>query len=224
MNTGRALATGSYRKERDWGSGEARLMLGVLESVERNGRQSQRRIALELGIALGLTNAYLRRCVRKGLLKVQQVPARRYAYYLTPKGFAEKSRLTTEYLWHSFALVRRARSEYAEIMQMARRMDFGSVVLAGVSELAEVAILCAIENEVDILAIIDANADRKQLIGRRVAESFDSMSGKFSAVIITDLQRAQETYLAAVKRYGKERVLVPSLLGVNGTTEWKTSP
>ena len=67
-----------------------RIVLGLLESVERNGAQSQRLLASELGIALGLVNAYLKRCVKKGLVKVSEAPARRYAYYLTPKGFAEK--------------------------------------------------------------------------------------------------------------------------------------
>src|SRR3972149_9861076 len=75
---------------------KARVMLGLLESVERDGGQSQRRLASELGIALGLVNAYLKRCIKKGLVKVSEAPARRYAYYLTPQGFAEKSRLTVE--------------------------------------------------------------------------------------------------------------------------------
>ena len=43
---------------------------GLLESVERGGSQSQRRSVSELGIALGLVNAYLKRCVRKGFVKV----------------------------------------------------------------------------------------------------------------------------------------------------------
>ena len=73
-------------------------MLGLLELVERDGAQSQRKLASDLGIALGLVNAYLKRCVKKGLLKIGQAPPRRYAYYLTPHGFAEKSRLTVEYL------------------------------------------------------------------------------------------------------------------------------
>jgi len=73
-------------------------MLGLLESVERGGEQSQRRLASELGVALGLVNAYLKRCINKGLVKVSEAPARRYAYYLTPHGFTEKSRLTVEYL------------------------------------------------------------------------------------------------------------------------------
>jgi hypothetical protein len=73
-------------------------VLGLLESVERDGAQSQRKLASDLGIALGLVNAYLKRCVKKGLLKIGQAPARRYAYYLTPHGFAEKSRLYASYL------------------------------------------------------------------------------------------------------------------------------
>src|SRR4051794_31761602 len=73
------------------------IVLGVLDAIERDPTVTQRSVALELGIALGLANGYLKRCVRKGLIKVRQAPARRYAYYLTPKGFAEKSRLTASY-------------------------------------------------------------------------------------------------------------------------------
>src|SRR5262252_9985769 len=87
-------------------SGADRIVLGLLNSVEADGARSQRRIAAELGIALGLVNAYLKRCVKKGLVKVHDAPARRYAYYLTPQGFAEKSRLTVQYLSDSFSFFR----------------------------------------------------------------------------------------------------------------------
>src|SRR5882757_10140192 len=90
-----------------------RIVLGLLNSVEHDGEQSQRRIAAELGIALGLVNAYLKRCVKKGLVKVSEAPARRYAYYLTPKGFNEKSRLTVEYLSSSFIFFRQAKADCA---------------------------------------------------------------------------------------------------------------
>ena len=74
--------------------GDPEIVLGLLTSIERDSAVTQRKLAGDLGIALGLANAYLRRCVRKGLVKVSQVPLNRYAYYLTPQGFAEKSRLT----------------------------------------------------------------------------------------------------------------------------------
>jgi predicted transcriptional regulator len=70
--------------------GSDRIVLGLLTSVEADGARSQRRIAAELGVALGLVNAYFKRSIKKGLVKVGQVPARRYAYYLTPQGFSEK--------------------------------------------------------------------------------------------------------------------------------------
>src|SRR6187549_1606185 len=81
---------------------EAEITLGLLTAIEENSAVTQRSVASDLGIALGLANSYLKRCVRKGLVKVAQVPSRRYAYFLTPQGFAEKSRLTAEYLSHSF--------------------------------------------------------------------------------------------------------------------------
>src|SRR6185295_9829969 len=101
-------------------SGDDRILLGLLESVERDGGQSQRRIASELGIALGLVNAYLKRCVKKGLVKVSEAPARRYAYYLTPQGFAEKSRLTVEYLSYSFGFFRKAKADCSELFRSAK--------------------------------------------------------------------------------------------------------
>ena len=65
----------------------------------------------ELDIALGLVNAYIRRCIKKGLVKVTQAPAGRIAYYLTPSGFAEKLRLTIEYLSYSFSFFRQAEAD-----------------------------------------------------------------------------------------------------------------
>src|ERR1700729_296844 len=129
----------------------ARIVLGLLESVERDGAQSQRKLASDLGIALGLVNAYLKRCVKKGLLKIGQAPARRYAYYLTPHGFAEKSRLTVEYLGFSFSFFRQARAECAEIFAIARSCGFQRVAVVGASDLAEIARICAFEGGVEIV-------------------------------------------------------------------------
>src|SRR4029079_12253905 len=111
-------------------AGDDRILLGLLESVERDGGQSQRRLASELGIALGLVNAYLKRCVTKGLVKVNEIPARRYGYFLTPQGFAEKSRLTVEYLSYSFSFFREARADCSAVVDQARARGFSRAVLA----------------------------------------------------------------------------------------------
>src|SRR4029079_13129242 len=119
-------------------AGDDRILLGLLESVERDGGQSQRRIASDLGIALGLVNAYLKRCVKKGLVKVSEAPTRRYAYYLTPRGFAEKSRLTVEYLSSSFSFFRQARADCMQVFATAKSRGYENLVLCGRSDLAEV--------------------------------------------------------------------------------------
>src|SRR3954463_2287544 len=115
------MATGTTRST---DAERTRIMLGLLESVQRGDAHSQRRLASDLGIALGLVNAYLKRCVNKGLVKVQNVPARRYAYYLTPQGFAEKSRLTVDYLTSSFGFFREAKADCLVIFETGRVLGF----------------------------------------------------------------------------------------------------
>src|SRR3954469_18862366 len=129
-----------------------RIVLDLLTSVEHDGERSQRHIAAELGIALGLVNAYLKRCVKKGLVKVRDAPARRYAYYLTPNGFAEKSRLTVQYLSDSFSFFRLAKADCVHVLEAAKLYGFSRLVLAGRSDLAEIAILCALDASVTIAA------------------------------------------------------------------------
>src|SRR6202790_2635967 len=105
-----------------------RVVLDLLTSVEHDGGRSQRRIAAELGIALGLVNAYLKRCVKKGLVKVHDAPARRYAYYLTPHGFAEKSRLTVQYLSESFSFFRLAKGDCTNVLNAAKSSGFNRLM------------------------------------------------------------------------------------------------
>jgi len=192
----------------------SRIVLGLLESVERDSAQSQRRLAAELGIAVGLVNIYLKRCVNKGLLKMAEAPARRYAYYLTPYGFAEKARLTLEYLSYSFDLFRRAKADCTSVFLAASARGFDQVVLGGVSELAEIATICALETGIEIVLIVDTRSSLTTFAGLAVVGSYDRVESAFQAVVVTDLKTAQETYAAAVERFGTERVLVPSMLGV----------
>jgi DNA-binding MarR family transcriptional regulator len=199
---------------RDDEQDNARIVLGLLESVERDGAQSQRKLASDLGIALGLVNAYLKRCVKKGLLKIGQAPARRYAYYLTPHGFAEKSRLTVEYLSSSFSFFRRAREDCASVLQAAHARGWNRVALAGVSDLAEIATLCALEQGIAIVAVVDGKASADKFVGTPVVTSVAAISGGCDALMVTDLQATRESVAALAGQIGAERVLVPTLLGI----------
>lgn len=203
---------------RDIAGGEekqsARIVLGILDSVDRNGEQSQRRLASELGIAVGLVNAYLKRCVNKGLVKVRTAPMRRYAYYLTPKGLAEKSRLTVDYFSSSFSFFRQARADCAKELQDAHRRGCRTVALIGISDLAEIAILCAMEAGITVAAVVDADAREERFIGIPVQTSLDGVAERVDAVVATNLVVAQAAADAAIAAFGPSRVLIPALLNV----------
>jgi DNA-binding MarR family transcriptional regulator len=192
----------------------ARIVLGLLESVERDGAQSQRKLASDLGIALGLVNAYLKRCVKKGLLKISQVPRRRYAYFLTPHGFSEKSRLTVEYLSSSFSFFRRAREDCSAVLKLAHARGWSRVALIGVSDLAEIATICALEQGIAIVAVIDSRSEHTRFVGAPVVASIAALAGEFDALVVTDLQATRESVQAVVNQLDADRVLVPALLGI----------
>jgi DNA-binding MarR family transcriptional regulator len=177
------------------------IVLGVLDAVERDQHVTQRLVASELGIALGLANAYLKRCIRKGLVKVSQVPRRRYAYYLTPSGFAEKSRLTANYLAYSLSFFRTARSQLAAIFAEANTRGHRKLALIGDGDLAEIALLVAREGRVEVAGIVTGEpADFSTLL-----ESVDG-------VIVTDLLDPRAAYQAMIERFEAQRVYTPGLL------------
>ncbi len=109
----------------------------------------------------GLANAYLKRCVRKGLIKIKQVPRRRYAYYLTPQGFVEKSRLAGEYFSASFTFFRRARAQMSDLMRDCGHLGWQRIAFAGISDLAEVGVICALDFPIQVVAAIAPRMRKK---------------------------------------------------------------
>jgi DNA-binding MarR family transcriptional regulator len=192
----------------------SRIMLDLLESVDRDSEQSQRNMAVRFGVALGLVNAYLRICIKKGYVKVRRMPARRRAYLLTPKGLAEKSRLTVLLLSNQLELFRRARADYADVFAAARAKGWRRVVLIGASELADISVICAREADVEIIALIDPAFARDRYVGAPVTRDLRAVSSVFDGALITDVRAPRETFVQAVGLLGADRVLAPALLGV----------
>jgi DNA-binding MarR family transcriptional regulator len=191
-----------------------RAILGLLEYVERGGKQSQRRLASDLGVALGLANTYLRRCIEKGLVKVSQAPARRYVYYLTPRGFAEKSRLAFEFMSYSFTLFRQAKTDYMVALQTARERGYTRIALLGASDLAEIAAICALDGGFIVAAVVDPKLTSQRFAGAPVVRDIDLIVPPPDALLITDMRCVSATVQNVVAKFGSERVLVPALLGL----------
>lgn len=79
----------------------------VLRVLEGNPDLSQRQIAGELGVSVGSVNYCLNALIEKGQIKVRNFRSSdnklRYAYILTPRGVAEKARLTGAFLKRKMA-------------------------------------------------------------------------------------------------------------------------
>mgnify|MGYP003626590639 CR=1 FL=1 len=191
--------------------------LDLLDVVSTENEVSQRGLAERLGVALGLTNAVLKRCVRKGLLKVRQAPARRYAYYLTPKGFKEKSRLTAEYLYTSLTFYRDARQDFDDLLAYCANRGWRRVALVGVSELSEIATLAAIGRETEVVGILDGGRNETTSCGLRIFRTFAECQAEgspdiFILTTITDPQAAFDS-LAAEIPHGL--ILTPKALRIS---------
>lgn len=190
---------------------EEQRVLELLDVVGQKSDVSQRHLARHMGVALGLANSYLKRCIRKGLIKISQAPANRYLYYLTPKGFSEKSRLTAKYLSASFEFYRQAARSCEKILRMCDDRGWRRVVLCGASDLAEIVLLRTLESDVSVVGVVDFTESHQKFLGRKVWRSLKAAE-PFDCCVLTDLQTPQLSYRRLVDDVGSERVLVPEIL------------
>jgi DNA-binding MarR family transcriptional regulator len=211
--------------ERDQDAGDPEILRRLLSSIERDSAITQRRLAGHLGIALGLTNAYLRRCVRKGLVKVTQVPLNRYSYYLTPQGFAEKSRLTAEYLAASFNFFRKARGDCAVLLAQCADRGWRRVTLCGAGDLAEIMVLSAGDIGISVVCVIDDDKAGTRLAGLpvvadlRAAQHAGGADG-IDGVIVTGTGAPRTCFdallaSAVASGFPTANIVAPDLLGIS---------
>jgi hypothetical protein len=113
--------------------------LRLLEELEKNPIVSQRELSHKFGIALGVTNACLKRMAHKGWIRIRDLNPRKIGYYLTPKGFVEKTRLTIHLIsfriQHYSELKKVIANKFLEMQHDGRQR----VVFYGVSDEMEVA-------------------------------------------------------------------------------------
>jgi DNA-binding MarR family transcriptional regulator len=185
----------------------------LLGNVAGQQTLNQRKLAQRIGISVGLVNALVHRAVHKGLIKIKEAPARRYAYYLTPKGFAEKSRLVAEYLDVSLKFFRTARLEYGEEFTRCEAAGEGRVVLCGAGELAEIATLAANGIAIELIGILDRETNHVRVAGLPVMRDIEAIA-RDVVLVITDGRKPQEVYDQLTDAVGAARVRAPAFLRV----------
>ena len=193
------------------------LTLEMLEAIEDQSDVTQRTLARRMDVALGLTNSYLKRCVRKGWVKIHQAPANRYLYYLTPKGFAEKSRLTAQYLSVSFSFYRKASDSCARVMSNCAAQEAHRLILCGTSDLAEIALLRATEYGLNIVAIYDDDSDLPNFLNYGILKELDD-APDYDRCVVTSLSEPRSLWLYLCHKIGYQKVVAPDILGLEKIT------
>ena len=129
--------------------------LQILNHIEENPDTTQADLATQLGVAVGSVNWYIKRLINKGHIKVTQMERRRLRYLLTPKGVAEKARLTKEFMQVSLYWYRVTRETSKEFLAEVKQAGYNTVCIEGDGDLAEIVYLTCLEAHVKVKEEID---------------------------------------------------------------------
>jgi predicted transcriptional regulator len=98
----------------------------ILQIVSDNPQISQRKIAEKTGISLGQVNFLMKKCVKKGLIKIEGQSPKSIRYNLTPKGMKEKAELTLQYIKLSYKAIINLSDKIREITD--RQIKEGNII------------------------------------------------------------------------------------------------
>ena len=186
--------------------------LQFLEVLEKNPNLSQRELSNKFGIALGVTNACIKRMVRRGWLKLRKVPPRRIGYYLTPRGFGEKGKLTLTFLSYNIHHYARLKTMVAEKFLEMASQGVNRVIFYGVSDEMEVAYVILQGTGMELVAIVDDNdgGRGKTILGKKVKDPGEIDNLRGDAILVTSILERERILKNLKKRKNEVTVFTIS--------------
>ena len=166
--------------------------LKILEKVDNDVVPSQRDLARDLNISLGLVNSFIKRLVKKGYFKARHIPKNRMRYFLTPKGASEKTRLTYEYIQHSYKFYKEARQKMRDLYTELESQGVSCIVFYGAGDLAEIAYLSLQETNIRLVAVVDDEKNGKRFMRHMVEHPDRLVALAFDRILITSLNSKED--------------------------------
>jgi DNA-binding MarR family transcriptional regulator len=160
----------------------------LLDEISKNNKLTQRDLSKNLGIALGLINSYIKNLISRGYITVSAIPKNRYKYYLTPKGFREKTRLTYEHLRNFTDLYRVARKDFRQLFFDIANAHVKGVAFCGVDEVTEIAYLSLKEVDLELKGVLDDSKAGGKFFDHDVVSVDRANELEFDLVIITSFK------------------------------------
>ncbi len=162
--------------------------LKLFEEIESEQPPSQRDLATSLNVSLGLVNSFMKRLTQKGYFKITNIPKNRVRYILTPKGAAEKTRLTYEYIQYSFQFYKDARHKLRDVVKQFEKQNIKRVVFWGTGELAEIAYISLQETQISLVAIVDERKAGEKFLGWQIVSPSEIGSLKYERILVTSME------------------------------------
>ena len=166
--------------------------LQILDALHENPTISQRDLSHRVNIALGLTNAVLRRMARKGWIKLKNIPPRRIAYYVTPQGFAEKAKLTMDFMSYTVRHYAVLKNTIGRKLMDLQEKGVRRSALCGAGDETEVALVTLQGTDLELVGIFEHGEpiSTETVGGHRVGKISDLPGLQPEAILITDIGNA----------------------------------
>ena len=176
--------------------------LEILTAISEGHPLTQRDLAERLGVALGLTNLYLKRLARKGFIKITDFPRKpaarkRLRYLLTPQGISEKTRLTYEHMAYSLSLYRRARQTLRASLSRLPEDGMKRIALYGTGEAAELAYLTLKEFGLEPVGVFSREGGNA-FLGFAVRKLTDIAGEEIDGVVVATFEPPEADVAALV--------------------------
>ncbi len=168
--------------------------LKLLEAVDSREPPTQRELARDLDISLGLVNAFIKRLTKKGYFKITHIPKNRVKYLLTPKGALEKSRLTYRYIRYSVGFYREIREMLVTLFGRLENEGVRRITLYGSGEVAELAHLFLQNTSIKLGGVFDQKPDGRVFFGHMVKSYEQLAQDGYEYVLLTQTEDIQSHF------------------------------
>jgi len=187
--------------------------LSLLQELEKNPIISQRALSNKFGIALGVTNACLKRMGRRGWIRITSLNHHKIGYFLTPKGFAGKAKLTLHLISWTVQHYSTLKDIIGERLLQMQNKGVERIVFYGVSDEMEIAYVTLQGLNLKLIGIVEdeEKINRKEVFGFELKGVHQIEILKPDAVLITSLTGQDEKKEKLGKFLDLQRVQIANI-------------
>jgi len=174
----------------------------ILSAIASGNRVTQRSLAAELGIALGLANLLLHRLVKKGHVRVRKIGTRHVRYFMTKAGrdaLAAATHLSLANTVHLYTetreMIRESLDAVSSDLETAAEAP-KRIVLYGAGDVAEIAYISLQATDLTLIGVVD-DVKRTVFLGYPVHDPSELTTGTlggvpFDGVVVASVQHADK--------------------------------